>query len=35
LSGNNSASWRPTVRVSIPSNAISGTYTGQLTHTVL
>ncbi|GAA2156298.1 MULTISPECIES: hypothetical protein [Glycomyces] len=35
VSGNNSASWRPTVRVNVPDTAVSGTYTGRLTHTVL
>jgi hypothetical protein len=32
--GNNSASWNPTLVVSIPSAAVAGTYTGTVTHTV-
>lgn len=33
--GNNSASWNPTVVVAVPSNAIAGTYSGTITHSVL
>lgn len=32
--GNNSASWNPTLIVSVPSAAVTGTYTGTVTHTV-
>lgn len=32
--GNNSASWVPTVVVNIPSDAVAGTYTGTITHSV-
>ena len=34
LIGNNSASWNPTLIVTMPSAAIGGTYTGTVTHTV-
>lgn len=30
--GNNSATWNPTVVVTIPSSAVIGTYTGTITH---
>ncbi|GAA5178686.1 hypothetical protein GCM10023322_06440 [Rugosimonospora acidiphila] len=32
--GNNSASWKPTVIVTVPATALSGTYTGTITHSV-
>ncbi|MEW1821576.1 hypothetical protein AB0323_12420 [Arthrobacter sp. NPDC080031] len=32
--GNNSATWNPTVVVSIPAQAIAGHYTGTITHSV-
>ncbi|MFF2548938.1 hypothetical protein ACFVUY_41150 [Kitasatospora sp. NPDC058063] len=32
--GDNTASWDPTVGVSVPASAIGGTYTGTLTHSV-
>jgi hypothetical protein len=32
--GNNSASWNPTVTITIPSGAVAGTYTGTITHSV-
>lgn len=32
--GNNSATWNPTVTVTIPSAAVSGTYSGTITHSV-
>lgn len=32
--GNNSATWDPTVVVSIPAQAIAGSYTGTITHSV-
>jgi len=34
LVGNNSASWNPTLIVTIPAAAVVGTYTGTVTHTV-
>ena len=34
LVGNNSASWNPTLIVTIPATAVVGTYTGTVTHTV-
>lgn len=33
-SGDNDASWNPTISVSIPSVAIGGVYTGTMTHSV-
>jgi hypothetical protein len=33
-SGNNSATWNPTVVVTIPAAAVTGTYTGTVTHSV-
>jgi uncharacterized repeat protein (TIGR01451 family) len=32
--GDNSASWNPVVRVSVPSGAVAGTYTATITHSV-
>ena len=32
--GNNSATWVPTVVVNIPSDAVAGTYSGTITHSV-
>jgi len=32
--GNNSASWDPTIQISVPSAAVTGTYTGTITHSV-
>jgi hypothetical protein len=34
LVGNNSASWNPTVTVNVPAAAVSGTYSGTITHSV-
>jgi hypothetical protein len=34
LIGNNSASWNPTLIVTIPGSSVVGTYTGTVTHTV-
>ena len=34
-SGDNSATWNPTLVVNIPESAVAGTYTGTVTHTVL
>jgi hypothetical protein len=33
-SGDNSASWDPTVSVAVPAAAVNGTYTATLTHSV-
>ncbi|MBB4915197.1 hypothetical protein [Streptosporangium saharense] len=32
--GNNSATWNPTITVSLPAAAVAGTYTGTITHSV-
>jgi hypothetical protein len=32
--GNNTSAWDPTVAVTLPSNAVAGTYTGTITHSV-
>lgn len=32
--GNNTATWGPTVVVNIPSDAVAGTYSGTITHSV-
>ena len=32
--GDNSVSWRPTILVDLPSSAVTGTYTGTITHSV-
>ncbi len=34
LTGNNTATWNPTLTVAIPSAAVAGTYTGTVTHSV-
>ena len=34
LIGNNTASWNPTLIITIPAAAVVGTYTGTVTHTV-
>lgn len=33
--GNNTATWNPTLVIDIPAAAVEGTYTGTVTHTVL
>ncbi|MFY1578945.1 hypothetical protein ACN26Z_29065 [Verrucosispora sp. WMMD703] len=33
-SGNNSATWAPDIRITIPGGAVGGTYTGVITHSV-
>lgn len=33
--GNNSATWNPTLVVAIPAGAVNGTYTGTVTHSIL
>lgn len=32
--GNNSASWNPTLTVTLPAQAVAGSYTGTITHSV-
>jgi hypothetical protein len=32
--GNNSVTWNPTVRIALPAQAVAGTYTGTITHSV-
>jgi hypothetical protein len=32
--GNNSVSWNPTVLITLPAQAVAGTYTGTITHSV-
>ncbi|MGA5823860.1 hypothetical protein ACPC54_39175 [Kitasatospora sp. NPDC094028] len=32
--GNNSATWNPTLVVAIPASAVNGTYTGTVTHSI-
>ncbi|MCB8913380.1 hypothetical protein KUG88_25000 [Rhodococcus rhodochrous] len=34
LAGPNSASWSPTITVSVPSESMAGTYTASITHSV-
>src|SRR3569833_1273396 len=34
LTGNNTATWNPTLTVSIPAATVAGTYTGTVTHSV-
>jgi hypothetical protein len=34
LVGNNTATWNPTLTVTIPAAAVAGTYTGTVTHSV-
>jgi hypothetical protein len=34
VSGNNTAAWNPTVAVAIPANAVAGTYSSTITHSV-
>jgi hypothetical protein len=33
-SGNNSATWNPTIQIQIPDTAVAGTYTAVITHSV-
>ncbi|MEH0982788.1 hypothetical protein [Micromonospora sp. CPCC 205556] len=33
-SGNNSATWNPTIRINVPATAVSGTYSATVTHSV-
>jgi hypothetical protein len=35
ISGNNVASWTPTISVKIPAGVVAGTYKGTITHSVL
>ncbi|WP_176730768.1 hypothetical protein [Micromonospora mirobrigensis] len=32
--GNNTVSWRPTLRINLPTGLVAGTYTGTVTHSV-
>jgi hypothetical protein len=32
--GNNSVTWNPTVTITLPAQAVAGTYTGTITHSV-
>ncbi|MEU7837333.1 MULTISPECIES: hypothetical protein [unclassified Nonomuraea] len=32
--GNNSASWNPTIVIDVPAQAVAGTYTGTISHSV-
>ncbi|MFJ9847707.1 hypothetical protein ACIRYZ_46300 [Kitasatospora sp. NPDC101155] len=32
--GNNSATWNPTLVVAIPASAVNGTHTGTVTHSI-
>lgn len=34
LTGNNTATWNPTLTVTIPAATVAGTYTGTVTHSV-
>ncbi|WP_062346815.1 hypothetical protein [Herbidospora yilanensis] len=34
LVGNNTVTWNPTLRVTIPNSAVAGTYTGTVTHSI-
>ncbi|MER7459725.1 hypothetical protein [Micromonospora sp. NPDC126480] len=33
-SGNNSATWAPDIRITVPASAVGGTYSGVITHSV-
>jgi hypothetical protein len=35
IAGDNSATWNPTVKVSVPGAMAAGTYTGTITHSVV
>jgi hypothetical protein len=32
--GNNFATWNPTVSITLPAQAVAGTYSGTITHSV-
>jgi hypothetical protein len=34
ITGNNTATWSPTIRVNLPSGMAAGVYTGTITHSV-
>lgn len=34
MSGINSATWNPTIHLTIPGNALAGTYSSTITHSV-
>jgi hypothetical protein len=35
ITGDNSATWNPTINVAVPGSTAAGTYTGTITHSVL
>jgi hypothetical protein len=35
ITGDNSATWNPTITVTVPGGALAGTYSGEITHSVL
>lgn len=35
ITGDNSATWNPTINVAVPGGTVAGTYTGVITHSVL
>jgi hypothetical protein len=35
ITGDNSATWTPTINVRVPGGTVAGTYTGTITHSVL
>ena len=35
ITGNNTATWSPTITVDVPGNAVAGTYSATITHSVL
>ncbi len=34
ITGNNSATWIPTIHVTVPGGTVAGVYTGAITHSV-
>ncbi|MEV6995955.1 hypothetical protein AB0N87_43740 [Streptomyces sp. NPDC093228] len=34
VSGSNSATWNPTISITVPANSLAGTYTSTITHSV-
>ncbi|MBK8468316.1 MAG: hypothetical protein WAR57_06775 [Candidatus Phosphoribacter sp.] len=35
ITGDNSATWNPTINVTVPGGTVAGTYSGMITHSVL
>jgi hypothetical protein len=35
ITGNNTATWTPTITVDVPGNTVAGTYSATITHSVL